>query len=352
MKKVVSILLALVLALSLTASALAEGITYALVTDVGNIDDQSFNQGTWEGLVAFATEKGLVENTDYAYYKPSEDSDDARVETITAAVEAGAKVVVLPGFLFDSAVMTAAEKFPEVQFLGVDLSPETYPANVTNIKFTEEVSGYLAGFAAVKDGYTKLGFLGGIDVPAVVRYGFGFVQGADAAAKEMGITVDMKYWYSAAFWPTDEIKAKMDSWYADGTQIVFSCGGGILYSCLAAAEEGNGKIIGVDVDQAYISDRIVTSAYKKLTVGVKNLLDKLDANGGKWPAEISGVNVLQGIKDGAVGIPTEETSWRFSTFTVDEYTKVFNAIADGTLVISDDIATQPATTNVTVDYQN
>lgn len=352
MKKVVSILFALVLALSLTASALAEGITFALVTDVGNIDDQSFNQGTWEGLVAYANEKGLVEKTDYAYYRPSEDSDEARVETITAAIEAGAKVVVLPGYLFDAAVMTAAEKFPEVQFLGVDLSPETYPANVTNIKFTEEVSGYLAGFAAVKDGYTKLGFLGGIDVPAVIRYGFGYVQGADAAAKEMGITVDMKYWYSAAFWPTDEIKAKMDSWYADGTQIVFSCGGGILQSCLAAAEEGNGKVIGVDVDQAGISERIVTSAYKKLTVGVKNLLDKLDANGGKWPADIAGVNVHQGIKDGAVGLPTEAGSWRFSTFTVDEYNKVFASIVDGTLTISDDITTQPTTTNVTVDYQN
>jgi basic membrane protein A len=144
----------------------------------------------------------------------------------------------------------------------------------------------------------------------------------------------------------------MDSWYADGTQIVFSCGGGILQSCLAAAEEGNGKVIGVDVDQAYISERIVTSAYKKLTVGVKNLLDKLDANGGTWPADIAGVNVHQGIKDGAVGLPTEAASWRFSTFTVDEYNKVFAAIVDGSLTISDDITTQPATTNVTVDYQN
>ena len=352
MKKVVSILLALALVLSLSATAMASGISYALVTDVGNIDDQSFNQGTWEGLVAFAQAKGLVENTDYAYYKPSEDSDDARVETITAAIEAGAKVVVLPGYLFNAAVMTAAEKYPEVMFLGVDLDPETYPANVTNIKFTEEVSGFLAGYATVKDGYTKLGYLGGIDVPAMIRYGFGFVQGADAAAKELGITVEMKYWYSAAFWPTDEIKAKMDSWYAEGTEIVFSAGGGILYSCLAAAEEGNGKVIGVDVDQAYVSDLIVTSAYKKLTVGVQNLLNQLDTNGGVWPEGVAGVNVHQGIKDGAVGLPTAETSWRFKTFTVEEYNDVFNKIADGTIVVNDAIDAAPATTNVTVDYQN
>lgn len=352
MKKVVSILLALALVLSLSAAALADGISYALVTDVGNIDDQSFNQGTWEGLVAFAQEKGLVENTDYAYYKPSEDSDDARVETITAAIENGAKVVVLPGYLFNAAVITAAEKFPEVQFLGVDLDPESYPANVTNIKFTEEVSGFLAGYAIVKDGYTKLGYLGGIDVPAVIRYGFGFVQGADVAAKEMGINVDMNYWYSAAFWPTDEIKAKMDSWYADGVEVVFAAGGGILYSCLAAAEEGDGKVIGVDVDQGYISERIVTSAYKKLTVGVKNLLDALDANGGVWPEGVAGVNVHQGINDGAVGLPTEEASWRLNTFTVAEYEAVFNAIAEGSIAISDDIENAPETTNVTVDYQN
>lgn len=352
MKKVVSILLAMALVVALGVSALAEGITYALVTDVGNIDDQSFNQGTWEGLKAFAEEKGLVEKTDFAYYRPSEDSDEARLEAITGAVEAGAKVVVLPGFLWDAAVLAAAEKYPDVSFLGVDLSPETYPKNVTNIKFTEEVSGYLAGYAIVKEGYSKLGFLGGIDVPAVIRYGFGYVQGAEAAAKEMGVTVDMKYWYSASFAPTDEIKAKMDSWYADGTQVVFACGGGILYSCIAAAEEGDGKIIGVDQDQAYISDRIITSAYKKLAIATKNLMEKYVDNGNAWPAEIAGVNVHQGINDGAVGLPIEEASWRFKTFTVDEYNTVYDAIKAGTIVISDNIATQPTTSSVTVDYQN
>ncbi len=352
MRKVIATLLALALTLCLGVSALAEGITYALVTDVGNIDDQSFNQGTWEGVVAYATEKGLSEGADFAYYRPSEDSDDARVETIKAAIDNGAKVVVLPGYLFNAAVVTAATENPEVMFLGVDLDEVELLPNIVNIKFTEEVSGYLAGYAAVKDGYTKLGFLGGIDVPAVIRYGFGFVQGADAAAKELGVKVDMKYWYSASFAPTDEIKAKMDSWYADGTEIVFSCGGGILQSCLAAAEEGNGKAIGVDTDQAWISDLIVTSAFKKLTVGTSDLLRKLDENGGVWPADIAGTHVHLGIAEGAVGIPTEDASWRFNTFTVDEYNVVYEKIKSGELVISDDIETQPTVENVTVDYQN
>ena len=353
MKKVVTILLALVLALSLGVTAMAEGISYALVTDVGNIDDQSFNQGTWEGVKNFAAEKGLTENVDYAYYKPSEDSDDARLETIKAAIDAGAKVVVLPGYLFDAAVMTAAGQYPDVNFLAVDLDPDSFPANVTNIKYTEEVSGYLAGYAVVKDGYTKLGFLGGINVPAVIRYGFGYIQGADAAAQELGVQVSVKYWYSGSFAPNDEIKAKMDSWYADGTEVVFACGGGILYSCIAAAEEGNGKIIGVDTDQGYISDRIITSAYKLIPVSVQALLEKLDANQGKWPKDISGKNVKLGINEGAVGLPTTADSWRFSKFTVDEYNTVYEAIKAGTVTISDDITVNPTTSaSVTVDYQN
>lgn len=352
MKKVVSILLALVLVLGLSVSALAEGISYALVTDVGNIDDQSFNQGTWEGLKAFAEAKGLVENTDFAYYKPSEDSDDARLETIKAAIDAGAKVVVLPGYLFDAAIMVAAEQYPDVNFLAVDLDPETYPKNVTNIKFQEEISGYLAGYAAVKEGFTKLGFLGGIDVPAVIRYGFGYVQGADAAAKELGVNVDMKYWYSATFAPNDDIKTKMDSWYADGTEVVFTCGGGILYSCVASAEEGNGKIIGVDVDQSYVSDLIITSAFKNLTSGTQNLLERLDGNGGVWPEDVAGIVVKLGINEGAVGLPTVESSWRLEKFTVEDYNVIYDAIKAGTVTVSDDIVNQPATTNVTVDYQN
>lgn len=352
MKKVIATLLALVLTLCLGVSALAEGITYALVTDVGNIDDQSFNQGTWEGLVAFATEKGLAEGTDYAYYRPSEDSDDARVEAITAAAENGAKVVVLPGFLFDAAILTAAEKFPEVNFIGLDLNTTEFPANVTNIKFQEEIAGYLAGYAVVKDGYTKLGFLGGIDVPPVIRYGFGFVQGAEAAAKELGVTVDVKYWYSGSFAPNDDIKSKMDSWYADSTEVVFACGGGILYSALAAAEAADGKVVGVDSDQGHIDARIITSAFKLLNPATKLVLEKIDANGGVMPEDVSGKLISMGINEGAVGIPTAEASWRFNKFTVDEYNAIYEQIKSGAIVVSDDIENQPAVESVTVDYQN
>ena len=354
MKKGIALLLTIVLMLGLSLSATAEGISIALVTDVGNIDDQSFNQGTWEGVVAYAEAEGLVKDVDYAYYRPSEDSDSARVEAIVGAIEKGAKTVVLPGYLFDTAVVEMAATYPEVMFLGVDLTPaDNYTPNVNNISYKEEIAGFCAGYAAVKDGYTKLGFLGGIDVPAVVRYGHGFVQGADVAAAEMGVDVEVKYWYSAAFWPTDEIKGKMDNWYAEGTEVVFACGGGILYSCLAAAEESNGLVIGVDADQSYINERIITSAFKLIPTAVKSALDQMKAADGVFPAELAGKTTSYGAVENAVGIPTAEDSWRMNTFTVEEYEAMFAKIVSGEIAISDDIDNHPATAaNVVVEYQN
>ncbi len=341
--------LVLILALSLPMLALAEG-TYelALVTDVGNIDDQSFNQYSWLGVKEYAEENGKT----YAYYQPSEDSTDARVESITTAVEKGAKAVVLPGYLFADAVSQVQDLYPEVTFIVIDTAPTgTASANTYSILYQEEQAGFLAGYAAVKDGYTRLGFLGGMAVPAVVRYGFGFVQGADTAAREMSIQVDIKYWYANSFAPNDSIKTKMDGWFTEGTEVVFACGGGIFLSALAAANEADKVIIGVDVDQGHIDPRIITSAMKGLTHSVKLALTSLYNNGGVLPAEMQGVTATLGAKDDAVGLPTSPESWRLSTFTVEEYNTLFQSLKDGTVVVNPAIDAQPAVTNAVVDYQ-
>lgn len=354
MRKALCVFISLVLMLSASAVALADGISFALVTDVGNIDDQTFNQSAWEGLVAFADANGLVKDTDYAYYKPFEDSDAARIESITAAVDNGAKVIVIPGYLFNAAVLTAAATFPEVTFIGIDLTidPAVFPANVINMLFTEEQSGFFAGYAAVKDGYTKLGFLGGIDVPAVVKYGFGFIQGVDLAAQEMGVNPEVKYWYSGTFGPNDEIKAKMDSWYAEGTQIVFACGGGIFLSCLSAAETANGYMIGVDTNQGGTSERFITSAMKLIPSPLKVLLQAVKDNNMTAPAEYAGKDMVFSTKDGACGLPTDAASWRFKTFTVDDYQAIVNKVLNGEVVISNATDAAPATVATTVDFQN
>ena len=354
MKKALSVFLTLVLMLSVSAVALADDITFALVTDVGNIDDQSFNQSTWEGLVAFADANGLVKDENYAYYKPFEDSDAARIESITAAIENGAKVVVVPGYLFNAAVLTAAEANPEVIFIGVDLTiaPETYPANATNLIFKEEQSGFMAGYAAVMEGYTKLGFLGGIDVPAVVRYGFGYLQGIDYAAQQLGVTPEVKYWYSGTFGPNDEIKAKMDSWYAEGTEIVFACGGGIFLSCLSAAETAGGHMIGVDSDQGHISPIFLTSAMKIIPTPLSGLLQEIYDGGYVLPEAVAGKDITLSIEDGACGLPTAEASWRFANFTLEQYQAILEKALSGEVAISNATDAAPATVVTTVDFQN
>ena len=366
MKRTFALILVLLLAISLfggcakkdnaSASDLNKDGTYelVLVTDVGNIDDQSFNQSCYEAVVQFGTANGI----DYAYYRPSEDSAEARKEAMKTAIDKGAKTIVCPGYLFEDAVYDMQTAYPNVNFILIDGEPHTADystykteKNVHCILYKEEQAGYLAGYAAVKDGYTELGFCGGMDVPAVIRYGFGFVQGADAAAAEMGVDVNIKYYYCGAFGPSDDLQTKMSSWYTEGTQVVFACGGSLYLSVVAAADAAGGKVIGVDVDQAHISDTIITSAMKQLKTSCILALTALNDNKNVWPAEYAGTTAHLGAAEDCVGLPTDTASWRLTKFTVDEYTALFDKLVKGEIVVSNDIANAPATTKAVVDYQ-
>lgn len=363
MKKILSVLLVLAALLAMaTSAALAAEI--ALVTDVGTIDDESFNQACWEGVKAYAEANGKT----YQYYQPGADSTDERLNSIDLAVSEGAKVVVCPGYLFGETVAQAQELYPDVSFIAVDVSAGDLGGvdaqqNLYCAVFGEEQAGYLAGYAVVKDGYTKLGFLGGMAVPAVIRFGYGYVQGADAAAQELGINVQMNYYYGGQFYGDEKITAKMDGWYDGGTEVVFACGGGIWTSAAEAADKHDGKLIGVDVDQNYLgvegvesgkykANPFVTSAMKGLGAAVKNGLDTVNA--GDW-STIAGTNGNFGLEEGDyVGLPTDEASWNFSTFTMDEYNTVLEKIRNGEIKVDNnsDDATKPTTSsNITVDYQ-
>lgn len=325
----------------------------ALVTDVGNIDDKSFNQGAWEGVKKYAEDN----KKSYNYYRPSEDSTEARVETIKQAIDKGAKVVVCPGYLFEDAIYEVQDKYADVQFLLLDGEPHNADysdyktaANTHNILYKEEQAGYLAGYAAVKEGYRKLGFLGGMAVPAVIRYGYGFVQGANDAAVELGVEgdVSMKYWYCGGFAPSDDIKTKMSGWYTAGTEVVFSCGGGIYLSCTAAAEAAGAKVIGVDVDQSAESATIITSAMKELANSVVLALTDLYKNGGTWPADLGGKTSVLGAVENCVGLPT--ATWSLKNFSVDEYKALFEDVKSGKVAISNSTEAAPDV-KISVDYQ-
>ena len=339
-----------------TSEAAASGskTDVAFVTDVGNIDDQSFNQYTWQGVQDFCSANSLNAN----YYRPTEDSDAARLEQMDNAVNDGAKAVVVAGYLFGSSIAEAQAKYPDVEFLALDVSTvdlgDTAPAeNTALITYKEEQAGYLAGYAAVYDGYKELGFLGGMAVPAVIRYGYGFVQGADAAAKEIGATdVNIKYWYSGGFAATDEVKNKMDGWYSEGTEVVFACGGPVCQSCDAAAQANGGKMIGVDVDQSGQFDTVVTSAMKGLAESVNEALTDALNNGWKFSETYSGKETKLGAAENCVGLPMATS--KFTSFTQEQYDTMYAAIVDGSLVIDDsfDADVKPAVTTITVDYQS
>ncbi|MBO5145605.1 MAG: BMP family ABC transporter substrate-binding protein [Lachnospiraceae bacterium] len=331
----------------------AEG-KIALVTDVGTIDDESFNQATWEGVVAYGDANGI----EYTYYQPTEDSTEERINQIDLAVSEGATVVVLPGYLFGETLSEVQTTYPDVNFIAVDVSEGDMTApiesNAYACTFSEEQAGYLAGYAAVKDGYTKLGFLGGMAVPAVIRYGYGYVQGINDAAQELGVEVEVKYTYGGQFFGDANITAKMESWYSEGTEIVFACGGGIYTSALEAALNYDGMIIGVDVDQHSVGEGnaynpVLTSAMKGLTATV---MDKLDTCfKGNW-ASIGGQIQNLGLADGDyIGLPTADESWGFKTFTKEEYQTLLDGIKDGTIAISNDTENQPEVgEGVTVSY--
>ncbi len=366
MKKLLAVLMALVLMMCSVAFAGAvdpdyiadtmtsEDGTYklAFVTDVGQLKDKSFNQGTWNGVKGYAAEHGMS----YKYYQPAngdQATDDDRYDAMKAACEGGADVVICAGFMQETALKKAAAEFTDTKFVFVD-GYEIGLSNVAPISFKEEQSGYLAGYAVVKDGFTKLGFAGGGGGtnPACCRFGYGFAQGANAAAKEMGINVELKYsWqYGASFSASPELQTMIKGWYETGTEIVFACGGSMFSSIVAAAAENEGYVVGVDVDQSSESETVITSAMKGLSSATQWAIGKF--YDGKWD-EIGGIAQSLGAEEDAVGLPTE--NWLFETYTVEEYNELLAAIKSGEVVVDGTVVTDDQISsvefeNLTVDY--
>ena len=389
MKKILALLLVLALSLTLVAcgsgkkdAASTGSYKVAMVTDYGDITDQSFNQTTWEAVVAF----GKDNNVETKYYKPTSNDTAGRVASVELAIAEGYNVIVMPGYAFGGTIVEVAPNYPDVKFVALDVAKgdlletavankgESYDYNPDNWNledyvdmsnvycaiYQEELAGYMAGYAAVKLGYTKLGFLGGMAVPAVIRYGYGFVQGADAAAKELGIEVEMNYAYGGQFNGDADITAAMDTWYQGGTEVVFACGGGIYTSAAEAAQKVNAKVIGVDVDQKGIIDGLygegmtVTSAMKGLYPATYDTLKDVVLNGNweNYAGKIATLGLVSGEDPTAnyVQIPFESTQWS-DKFTQDDYKALVAKMFDGTIKVDNGIGAMPAVTNVKVNDQ-
>ncbi len=364
MKKFFALMLALAMVLALVAcggngagaDAIPDEMTsedgkyeIAFVTDVGQLKDKSFNQGTYDGVKLYADAAGKS----YKYYQPAggnNATDTDRYNAMKLAVENGAKVIVAAGFMQGNAIAKAAAEFPEVKFIFIDGWAFEGLNNIAGISFREEQCGYLAGYAAVMEGYTKLGFSGGGGGTnaACNRYGYGFVQGAEAAAAIKGVKVEMNYsWlHGSTFTASPDLQTMATGWYQNGTEVIFACGGSMVQSISAAAGAAEAKGIGVDVVQSFESTAVITSAMKGIGEAAQQALKAAESED-TWK-DFGGKNVVLGAKENAVGLPT--ATWSLKNWSVSDYEKLFNDIVNGTVVVDNaDVAEPASTANVTVN---
>ncbi len=365
MKKVLTVLLAMAMLLGVFGAIAEPALnpdevqdtmtsadgTYevAFVTDVGQLKDKSFNEGIWNGVKGHAAANGLS----YKYYQPAngdQATDDDRYDAMKAAADGGAKIIVAAGYLQAASLSKAAVDFPGVNFVFIDgwlmtdAAGNTLP-NVVSMAFQEEQCGYFAGYAVVKEGFTKLGFSGGGGGtnPAVNRYGYGFAQGANAAAAELGIKVEMNYsfLYGASYSASPELQTMANGWYENGTEVLFVCGGSMFTSIAAAAAENDTFVVGVDKDQSFESETVITSAMKGLGEAAEWAIGHFYA--GTW-SEIGGTVVTLGVNDNAVGLPT--ATWKLKNYTVEDYNTLYEAVKAGTVVVD------PNYEAIVADYSN
>ena len=328
MKQIKKILILLILCIVFSGCGKKEKYELALITDIGTVMDGSYNEATWDGLLKYSEESGKS----IAYYQPATASTDSYLDSIKEAISAGASVVVCQGDLFGEAVYIAQNKYPKVRFFIIDCEPHnadysdlTIADNTTAIMFKEEQAGFLAGYAAVRDGFTNIGFMGGTAQDAVVRYGYGYVQGADYAAIELGRMISISYCYGNTFEQSETIREIVSDWYMDGCQVIFACAGEMGKSVMYAADEHSGYVIGVDLDQSMESETVITSALKHLEnavyTGVKGFYDG---------EETGGTIITMEAANGGIGLEMDNA--RFNSFNEEQYNAMFDQIVAGEIV--------------------
>lgn len=380
-KKLVSVLLVLTMVCSIFLAGCGSSADYsngdsdseyrvAMITDAGDITDQSFNQTTYEACEEYCS----ASNIPFTYKKPDGDTDYARIAMVDVAVAEGYNIIVMSGYIFAATLVEVTYKYPDVKFIVLDMTagdiiaaavggiyysnPDAYTAsdyyntgNTYCAVYREEIVGYMAGYTAVSLGYRSLGYLGGQAVPAVMRFGYGYLQGIDQAAKDLGVTdeVHVEYAYGGQFYGSTEITAAMDTWYSKGTEVVFACGGGIFTSAAEAAAKTGGKVIGVDSDQSPIIDAYgegmtVTSAMKGLKATIFAMLDAIIVNN-TWEEHVGKIENL-GLVSGTdtslnyVGLPEDTTQWNDS-FGLEDYKTMVNQIFQEEIKIESSIDAVP-----------
>ncbi len=325
-RRVINVIGILLMAFAL--SGCGKKVNIAFITDMGTVYDGSFNQGAYEGVTKFTEETGKTSKV----YEPDGASTKVLLKNIKQAVKDGADVIVCPGVLFEEAIFEAQKKYPRTDFIILDGEPHdeagedfTIAKNTVAVMFSEEQAGFLAGYSAVREGNTQLGFVGGTSEDPIIQYGYGFVQGADYAAIEMGVDISIKYCYANTFLEDEDVKNMTAAWYKDGTEVIFACGGAMGRSIMSAAEENGGKVIGVDIDQSKVSETVITSAKKMLGNAVYDELKDY------YNGSFTGGSLLEmGAQNN--GIALEMDNSRFENFNEEIYDNIFEQLKNGRIV--------------------
>ena len=354
MKKILCLLLVVVLTLGMFAGcgekAPAETYEVAFVTDIGTVDDKSFNEGTYAGVEAWAKANGKT----HKHYQPASQEKTDLIDSMYSAIDNGAKVVVAAGFVFPEALTVVATANPDVDFILLDAEVVPILDNIATFQYSVEDAGWLAGYLSVKEGFKKLSFIGGISFPTVYNAGQGFVQGADAAAKELGIDIEMSYGFTGNFSDTPDNKIMMTAVLSTGTEVLFSFGGGNTFSAFAAASEADPArwVITPDVDGTSLHDTALTSVMKELAHSVEVALDDIYNNEFKT---YGGKNTLVGINEGLVGLPFENS--KFEVVTKADYDAAVELVKTIDVIVSadankskEDMIKELGLTNTTVTF--
>ena len=306
-KKLISLVTAAILATSLVACAsvgpaATSAFKVAMVTDTGGVNDQSFNQSSWEGLKEFQKDFGDAVQTRCAESK--QESDYAA--NFANFIDDDYDLIWGVGFMMGDSILNAAKQNPDTLFAIVDYSyaPEE-GKNLIGVEFKAEQPSFLVGYAAGKTTEAdRVGFIGGIKSNIIDQFEYGYRAGVAYAAKELGKDIFVDIQYADSFTDATKGKAIASSMYTNGADIVFHAAGGVGIGLMEAAMEFGQYAIGVDRDQSDSAPgHVLTSAMKN--VGHAMYLVSEDIKDGK-ANELGGTTIVLGMEDGGVGIP--ETS--------------------------------------------
>ncbi len=312
LKRISAFCIVAALLFSLCACGAQKKTDVAFVTDVGDIYDYSFNGAVWEGVSAYASKNGK----NAQYYRPAERSTNAYLKAIKKAISDGAETVVCHGDSFSKAVLKSAGRYKNVDFILSESKADGLPSNVTVINFSSLEAGFLAGYAAVAEGFTGLAFQGGDRSDETVNYCFGFIQGAERAADDMMLdvmSVEVKMDFKSDEETDDDIQARALLWYTSGVQVIFACGDGVLMPVINVSESaGNRWVIAPDADHFSISETVITCAEKALGSSVRSALESIHSG-----VFAGGRAVTLGIADDGVLLNMNKSG--FQTFKNPNY---------------------------------